>query len=112
MCIRDSLNARLKERKRQAQWAELGIYRKGDEPTGLRLFEKNYFKRNPVSKLRAGERQGDIFANVEEPFAMEGKKGTDHETRQREKEAKAKATRDFAARNQLDFTTNPRRNGK
>jgi hypothetical protein len=67
---------------------------------------------NPAPKLRRGERQGDIFANVEEPFALAGQKGTDHERRQREKEAKAKATRDFATRNQLDFETNPRRNGK
>jgi len=67
-------------------------------------------KANPATKLRAGERQGDIFARVQEPFKLAGEKGTDHERRQREKESKAKATRDFATRNQLDFTTNPRRN--
>jgi len=47
---------------------------------------------------------------VQEPFRLAGEKGTDHERRQREKESKAKATRDFATRNQLDFETNPARN--
>jgi hypothetical protein len=66
----------------------------------------------PPPKLRVGERQGDVFANVEEPFTLAGERGIDHERRQREKATKAKAARDFAARNQLDFETNPRRTMK
>jgi len=84
----------------------------GSGSKSFQSFEINTRRRNPAPQLRRGERQGDIFANVEEPFKLAGQKGTDHEARQREKEAKAKATRDFATRNQLDFETNPRRNGK
>lgn len=66
-------------------------------------------RRNPVSKLRSGERQGDIFARVQEPFRLAGQRGTDHARLQADRQAKAKAARDFATRRQLDFETNPRR---
>lgn len=46
-------------------------------PAGVGEFEPE--PSAAVAKLRAGEDQGDIFAKVQEPFALTGEKGTDTE---------------------------------
>lgn len=106
--------AKLKRRRRRQRSAVSGQRRKGRRKGRARLRRalKSPRRRNPVSKLRSGERQGDIFARVQEPFRLAGEKGTDHARLQAERQAKAKSARDFATRRQLDFETNPRRRGQ